>query len=247
MLRWKNKPSGVQSTLVLDVDQCLLNSFIAEGDPVNSLELLSVAMQTANVHNRERMMSTSFHQEGQWYDFCAVKRPGLDDFLAQARQLFDNVGVWTAGAPEYAAPIVEEIFRDHYIPDFVLTRDDTIKIPGAPPGADYHKPLSVIEKKLPNVGIDRRFTLFLDDTNRNFLHNPDNGITIPRFEPPNIDPFATGDICLPQLVSWLQSPAVYECADVRKLDKTDIFVTPLRADITKTPHMHRMSFSARTG
>lgn len=242
---WKNKPVGVKSTLVLDVDQCLLNSFIGKDDPEDSTILLSIAMHPSNVHERERMLSTSFPLDGYHYDFCAVKRPGLDHFLTHARQLFDNVGVWTAGAPEYAGPIVEEIFRDHYIPDFILTRDHVGKIDG-PPGADYHKPLSTLEKKHPELGIDRCFTLFLDDTSRNFHDNPHNGIIIPRFEPPNTNAFETGDTCLFQLTDWLYTSNVLSTTDVRKLDKSDIFTTRTEQRIVRAFSSHRMAFSPRT-
>lgn len=241
-----------KTAIILDIDQCLVNSFIADEDPVGSKMLLTESMRSCNVDSRSRMMSMSFYMDNQWWDFCAVKRPYLDLFLTKIRSLFDLVIVWTAGSAEYAQVIVTEIFRDHYKPDFLLTRDDVVTVPEWPPGQDYHKPLDVIEAKYPGL-IDRRFTVFVDDTKRNFTANLENGVIIPRFEPHHSDPFKISDAHLLQLTNWLCSDEVRNSPDIRKINKDLIFSdisaqvsTPSSSTDLASALPHRMSFTART-
>lgn len=209
-------------TLVLDIDQCMANSYIESP----SEAVLREGMRPENLKHRHRMMTMCIPnaEDAAGYDFAAVKRPGLDEFLRFARAYFDVIIVWTAGEFEYAHAMVREIFRDHSKPDLVLTRGNVVyeepENPDDPPRG--HKPLRVINSLRPGM-IDLSWTLFLDDTIANFREDPENGLHIPQYRPLESDPFNSDDRCLYHLMEWLDRDEVRNAQDVRMLDKSKIF------------------------
>ena len=196
--------------LVLDLDECLIHSHCEEG-----VEKLNV-MSPQHLSSRSRFFEITF--DAPYDSIWGVKRPYLDEFLAFCDRYFEGVIVWSAGHREYVKRIVAELFRDHRMPDLVLTKDDCVG-----DGADYHKPLSVLKKKMPDL--DMRLVLALDDRKINFIDNPDNGLTIPGFHPTVEKSFIHKDACLPQVINWLMQPEVMNAPDIRKVRKDKVFVT----------------------
>ena len=71
-------------------------------------------------------------------------------------------------------------------------------------------------------------TLVIDDRKSTFSANPGNGIKIPLYSPPEtINGIESDDIALKQFMFWLLRSEVINTKDVRTLDKSRIFKTPL--------------------
>ena len=73
-------------------------------------------------------------------------------------------------------------------------------------------------------------TFVIDDRQSTFAKvNPNNGILIPGYAPPDtIDGIKTDDPTLRQLMMWFSRDDVKNSKDVRLLDKSRIFTTPIR-------------------
>ena len=236
-----------KKSLVLDIDQCMLHSFIDEP----SDRILAEGLSVSNLRNRRRMIVANVppRTSSDERDFCAIKRPYLDDFLRFAAGYFDNIIVWSAGCREYVHELVVHLFKDHRKPDLVLTHDDVVY---RDTDVGYHKPLRVVEDASPGL-IDLSWTLFLDDSVGNFEENPENGLHIPVFAPDASKPFHSDDKCLLHLMEWLTRVDVKTCDDVRDLDKSVIFDGCMRGCIrcpkalSNVPtSQHRMLFSPVT-
>lgn len=217
-------------TLVLDIDECVIHTHAEEGvaDPG--------IMLPHNVGLRSRFFEIEFDGlEPLW----GVKRPYLDQFLAFAGRYFALIIVWSAGEKEYVHAVVKELFRDHRQPDLVLTRDDCIGNT-----RDYHKPLSVLKKRMPEL--DLRLVVALDDRETNFKDNPDNGLTIPPFNPHPENSFDEKDHYLSHVIDWLMLPTVRNCMDLTKLDKRRVFQShkakPLEQHRKHLGYEHTCSF-----
>ena len=50
---------------------------------------------------------------GEVEDWWFVKRPGLSEFLREARRMYDVVGIWTAAKKKYAEGIVQNLSLIH--------------------------------------------------------------------------------------------------------------------------------------
>jgi hypothetical protein len=71
-------------------------------------------------------------------------------------------------------------------------------------------------------------TYHLDDRDDVCLKNPRNGIKIPEYDPAfTPEGIVKDDIALIQLMYWLMLPEVLATTDIRMLDKSKIFTTPL--------------------
>lgn len=217
------------STLVLDLDECLISAMIRDED-VSGEEKIRELMLPHNVALRSRFMALKILCEGATEEFSlwAIKRPYLDEFLCFADRYFEKIIVWSAADPDYVRKFAAELFKDHRSPDLVLTRADVVYTDST--GRDYHKPLSVIQERYPGL-VDLTKTFFLDDKNDNFRHNMDNGLNIPPYTPilggngvrDEEGVFHVEDRCLLSLMEWLMSDEVLKTSDIRRVDKSDVF------------------------
>jgi hypothetical protein len=215
-------------TLILDLDQCLLQSFTDPRDADLEKALLT---NPSYMSLRDRMYHVELHDynvpkgTGTVLHMWGVTRPHFKEFLLFARSYFDVICVWSAATKDYVNSIVEQIFHDIRVPDLVYTRDDVESFANG----EYHKPIAKILAD-PRIKdrVDIKRTFFLDDKGDNFITSPGNGITIPEYKPaPRISNMMSDDIALLQLRQWLLKPEIANAPDIRLVSKVSIFITPL--------------------
>lgn len=163
---------------------------------------------------------------GSKYEFWGVTRPHLKEFLLFCFSYFKIVAVWSAGQRLYVDEIVDVIFKDLPKPHVVFSYDDI----EFGEGNRIEKPLTKLINSNPLLShhMSLENTMALDDNSSTFAKNPDNGILIPAYETSlTVVSLSRDDPSLMQLKYWLLQPEVVNATDVRKLDKSTIFTTPL--------------------
>lgn len=218
----------------LDLDECLVSIQI-DASPSLAKEIKT---NPRYMELRKRLLEIFLHDrdgdrgEGMKEYYWGIKRPHLDEFLLFLFSYFRIVFVWSAAQRPYVNIIVEKLFADLPYPYMVMNRDDIEhSIDGG-----YHKPLSQVMHFDTNHYINLSNTLFLDNKGDNFIANESNGITIPDYQPPaNLNAMMTDDIRLLQVRQWLLRPEVMASKDVRTLDKSKIFTTPLTPITSTSP------------
>lgn len=220
--------------VVLDIDECLLHTFFGKKD---LLELIKTDPRYLEV--RSRLFEIEMYDSdpsapkgtGKKETAWGVFRPHLELFMSFLFAHCYTICFWTAGVKEYADACIQKICRGIKQPFIVMTRDDVEYIPtGMPPpdDVDYHKPLAKV-MALDPANIKPSMTIFIDDKGSNFVSAPNNGIQIVPYRPAaDIRQLQTDDICLLQVRQWiLELQTDKPGFDVRKLDKSHIFTTPL--------------------
>lgn len=209
-------PKKLFGTLLLDIDECLVHAYEVAKCP-NILDIVNKKC-SENPRLRRRKFNIAL-SDGE--EFIVIKRPHLDKLLNCAFQLFEHVVVWSAGRKDYVDLVVAYLFTHaHQHPTLVYTRDECAYVTDR----DYHKPLSVIRKHHGDL-LNYKTALFVDDKYDNFRDDPNNGICIPKFDPPEKDPFVATDDMLLRFIEWLMEPKVQLSLDVRNLDKNHVFET----------------------
>lgn len=169
----------MSKTIVLDLDECLLHTFIDE-----KMDVYDSLINEASSPDLESRLFKIF-VSGNWY--WGVKRPHLDDFLEYCYKTFDNVCVWSAGSKPYVKAIVEEVFKSYEKPKIIMTRNDILY-----EGSGYCKPLSFLFEKVNSA--NKYNTIMLDDKEDNFVYNIGNGYTIGMYNPSaNLDSMTEED------------------------------------------------------
>lgn len=212
-------------TVVLDLDACLIVSFFDKHNTDEDHEAVDAAHELKRVMENTRMqeMRRRFYKirsKGTNYDFCGLRRVDLDAFISFCFRYFKYVIVWSAGDRNYVHAIVNEIFKHHHRPHYVLTRDDLAYVDDD----DYYKPIRVINELYSGVApLDK--TVFVDDKNDNFRENTGNGFTIPvcNIFAKDGSISAGEDTALRCLMNWLRKREVLQSEDIRSLDKSDAF------------------------
>lgn len=222
----RNPAARTNLCVVLDLDECLLH-----GMPAGYSDVLDeILSNPAYLEVRSRTYQLELHDfdnpagTGKIEKSWGVFRPHLHFFMMFLFSHCAYVCFWTAGYKDYADTLVQKICRGLRMPFSVMNRDDLPDFPH-----NYHKPLAKVMALDPE-GIRPENVLLIDDRGKNFVSMPHNGIKIPPFEPdPNsIRNLQSDDICLLQIRQWMLSEEVLSCRDVRRLDKSTIFTTPLR-------------------
>ena len=210
--------------IILDLDQTL----IATQDSTQDLAKLGIITNPKLLSLRRRTYYFNLEElerrgDGTSYGYWGITRPHLTEFLIFCFSYFKTVAVWSAGQKPYVEAIVDHIFKDIRPPHIVWTANDIEW------GIDRRvkKPLSKMIKILNNP-FDIENVLALDDNPSTFSENIDNGILIPEYSPAcTLDGLSRDDPTLLQLKAWLLQPHVMTSADVRLLEKDNIFSTPL--------------------
>lgn len=212
-------------TLVLDLDECLIETFRAYNDD-DYLKMV----ESYQCRDRSRFYRFDIYDPeqpkgiGLSETYWGIKRPHLDTFLSFAFKYFQNVVVWSAAQKKYVEPLVKIIFRDHPRPVKIFTWDDVTQVDHVT--TNYHKPISTILKS--DLKLSQDDIVFVDDKADNFRANPHNGIVIPKFAPRFEVATQKEDIRLLQIMQWLLLPEIMEIKDFRKTDKSKIFLTDIR-------------------
>ena len=205
--------------LVLDLDSTVVHSS-GDMDDYQRLNLYSdprAAEMRSRVYSFDLIDVVEPPGTGSTTSMWGVYRPHVFEFLTFASTYFDEVIIWSAGQFKYVHAITDLIF------DGIDSKPQTIKTYD-----DCRKTSSHVYKPIAELNVNSSKILCLDDREDTYSLNKANGILIPIYEPkPTPSAIMADDIALVQLMCWLSQPEVYKCEDVRRLDKSKIFTTPL--------------------
>lgn len=144
----KNNLIHSKSCLVLDLDETLVHFF-------GSKEDWKYMKNYDNNQVKSRILDITVEDDFMW----GIARPHYDKFLKEIFDIFDIVGVWSAGTEDYVQAIVKLIFP-HKKPYFVwsrskcetmITHNDTIR----------QKPLAKLLEMYKEIDPDR--IIIIDD------------------------------------------------------------------------------------
>lgn len=221
--------------IVLDIDETLIHAsmdmdLLKQSGIMRDPKLAELRRRIGVVHVNDVLSSRG---SGTLTDLWFIKRPYLHEFLIFCFSYFRVVAVWSAGADKYVKSIVRLLFKDIKPPAVIYTRLNSVEVRDSV----IAKPLTKMIAEVPGLSeyMSLKNTLILDDKPISFEDNPGNGVLIPRYDPiadktsvPEIVSAITSqDIALLQFQQWLLKPSVITSEDVRELDKSKIFVTPL--------------------
>lgn len=217
------KRAMTNNCIILDLDSTLVYTH----DDMKQLEELGILTNPRLLPLRDRTYILSLDDVGERrgtgtkYDFWGTTRPYVKDFLVFCRSRFKIVAVWSAGQRPYVEAVVDYLFQDIGPPDIIFTRDHL---------EGDGKPIKKMIADDPVIGRHMKLenTYALDDFDATYADNPDNGILIPPYAPPStISGLSSNEISLLQFKYWLLLPEVMASKDIRTLDKSRIFETPL--------------------
>lgn len=191
-----------QSVLVLDLDATLVDTY---GGDEDWLEVEG--------ENRPVAKSRIFSISSNDTYMMGAKRPGLESFLSTAFDVFDVVGVWSAGSKCYVDQVILDVFKSSpRSPDFVWSKDD------CPYGFIEHnetyvrqKPLVLLWDQFPHF--DPKRTILVDDAEDVCAQNPLNHILIPPWNG-KLEALHKEDNVLPTLTKWMREK-LPGCKDFR--------------------------------
>ncbi len=195
-----SKPSsgrkGKKLAICLDLDETLVRTFQDERQPDDLTH-----------EYRERAYDCDKHN--MW----GLKRPYLNEFLRFCRKNFSPFIIWTAGNKEYADYIVETIFTEGFMPDYVYHYDHCTTY-----NRTYIKDLNRIYTEW-NLSPSQ---LLMIDNNADVFTPLDkyNLVNIPDYMPDIYDD--DNDICLKELIEWLKG-VKRSRYDVQNISKRNIF------------------------
>jgi len=206
--------------LILDLDETLIKSY------ENRVSIPIFNRTDPNYfRNSSRLYSFDHRQlsiNGMLYSnakIVGIMRPFLEEFIDFIFKYFRYVAVWSAGEDSYVKKICNIIFK-HKKPYLIYSRDKCMR-------DTYAKPISLLmnDRILSSI-FTLENTLILDDKQQSIMHNPENGILIPAYEPPinnHYELFYDKDDALLKFMNWLLTPYVIKTTDVKMIDKSMIF------------------------
>lgn len=145
-------------TIVLDLDETLVRSCEEEDVPLHMEFAASVGLL-----DRIEVICVD-PQTGAREKIVSFLRPGLQQFL-ESVACFAEVVLFTAGDPEYAAPLVAQLDPEGKYFSYCLFREATVATP-------QHMHV----KDLLRLGRDMGRTVLVDNNPCSFLFQPENGI-----------------------------------------------------------------------
>jgi hypothetical protein len=191
----------LKSCAVLDLDSTLVHTF------GNDYTWKFIDFDE-NKRLKDRVFDIKFSGVFKW----GTIRPGTEKFLNTCFEVFDMVGVWSAGTYDYVHKIVDEIFPRS--PDFVWTKDDCV--PSIYSQDEDHneninkvvqKPLEKLLLHYPDINPKQIliFDDYLDVCEQNALYH----VHVPAWEG-TFDTLNACDPTLTKLARWLPSLKNYE-------------------------------------
>lgn len=161
-------------------------------------------------------------------DIYGITRPGLEDFLIFAFEYFKGVAIWSAGTYDYVNSVCYSMFRD-LDPHIIFTQNDCSTLEDN----TIIKPIDKMIERMKSFGMKHENTFIVDDREKTFSNNKDNGILIPAYDPEiksknkarMINALRKEDNNLYKLINFFKNPLVMNAKDVRLLDKSKIFTT----------------------
>lgn len=200
--------------IVLDIDETLVHTF----ENVSDLYQLRLFDNPKYLPIRQRLYVMSLPQTG---NICwGITRPHAKEFLRFCFSYFRTIIVWSAGIRPYVEGVCKILFRDLPAPNLILAREDCEFNPAI---QSLSKPLDRLYYTHATVCTAKN-TLILDDRPEVVGNNPHNAVVIPPYRPATtIDDLMRDDDRLTQFQNWLLQPRIILAADVRDVDKSDIF------------------------
>jgi hypothetical protein len=211
--------------IVLDIDATLLDTREDEGGYEN-LKLFSSPKMAQYRHRAFTLVLDDVTEKkgtGEVIKLYGTYRPFLDEFLDFCVDYFDNIIIWSAGKKDYVEELTRKMFYGRKKQPLVIYSHSDCNIYGD----DITKELSKLYKDKRTKGmLNETNTFVIDDRDDTFSKNPENGIKIPIYEANlALKDLKKKDPALERLILWFLSPEVVKSKDVRKLDKSKIFVT----------------------
>lgn len=212
--------------IVLDLD----NTLLCTQETMNTLYDSQILSNPQYLALRNRVYyfsldSVNHPGENSKLEMWGITRPYLKEFLLFCFSYFKIVAVWSAGQRSYVEAIVNYLFKDLPMPHIIFTADNTIFQNG-----HTYKPLSTIMSSNPVLSrlMTPMTTLAIDDNSTTYTYNKDNAVLIPAYSPsPNLNSLSSDDPSLLQLKYWLLQPEVIAAKDIRSINKSTIFTTPI--------------------
>lgn len=158
--------SGILTCLVLDLDETLVHTSDAG---------IAEMKRTKDILQDNRQFDRYYEFKLEGRTFWGIKRPYYTSFLRWSRSQFDIIAIWTAGEADYAAEIVNVLFKEDR-PDIVWSRNNCVYANGI-----YYKPMDTFFNAFPEI--DRDNTVIIDDRADIAEFNEDILIEIPKYKP----------------------------------------------------------------
>lgn len=202
-----------RSCCVLDLDSTLVNTFGTEKDRH------FVEGETRDVP-KSRFFDLSFDGLYMW----GSKRPYCDKFLKSCFDIFDVVGIWSAGIEPYVNEISYEIFSNRgFVPDFVWSKEDCVQTFHEESNRPVRqKPLSKIYSEIGNI--DPKRTIIFDDNISVCDQDSLNHFVVPPWNG-NLETMHVPDNCLLLISEWIEQK-VSKAKDYTKLSHKGILDGP---------------------
>ncbi|EFJ08402.1 hypothetical protein SELMODRAFT_131706, partial [Selaginella moellendorffii] len=141
------------------------------GKPTLILDLDGTLIATSRQAGLHAKLDFVVEFDPQEQPVWVCKRPGLDDFLSKASQLFEVV-VFSLGKRAYVEKMREKIDPSGSLVAFWLSRDSCS-------GSDAIKEYKDLNS--PSFGRDLRRVVWVDDFRDSFRMNLESGIVVPMF------------------------------------------------------------------
>lgn len=221
----RNPGAATQLCVILDLDSCILHTMPEGTNALRDRILTDPKLMEV----RSRLYQFDLYDtggltgQGDKESYWGLFRPHLQEFMLFLFSHCATVCFWSAAQRPYVDECVARICRTRQ-PYIIMNHDDVTYLPNG----NYHKPLSKIIALDPvNIRFDN--CIFIDDRRENFITAMKNGVVIPEYSPA-ATPSAVqiDDIALLQIRQWMLSEPMLKARDVRDVDKSRIFTTPLR-------------------
>lgn len=196
-----------KSCLVLDLDSTLITTFGEERDWKYMAD-----------HGSRSLVHKTYDLDIDGIMMWGTKRPYLREFLETSFEVFDIVGVWSAGTSEYVREVVREIFPRR--PDFIWTRKDCVEhMELLSKVIILQKPLTKLFRSCPDI--DPKRTLIVDDYSSVCRQDTLYHIQIPEWRG-RFKSLTAVDQSLKQLAEWFETHLPY-AEDFKFLSHKGIF------------------------
>lgn len=191
----------LKSCAVIDLDSTLVHTF------GNDSTWTFIDFKE-NKRLKQRIFDIRYSGVFKW----GTIRPGTDKFLKTCFEVFDIVGVWSAGAYEYVHQIVDEIFPRR--PDFIWTREDCVPSIFNKDEDHNQRINTVVQKPLEKIllhypDINPKQMLIFDDYRDVCEQNALYHVHVPAWEG-QYDTLNNSDATLVKLSKWLPSLKNYD-------------------------------------
>ena len=155
LLPSKSKIDIDKKTLILDLDETLIHSYIID-EKTNSNKIYG-----------NYSFKLNYQDKNIKKDIIVIVRPHLKEFLETVSKIFEIV-IFTASVEEYASPLID-IIDINKICKYRLYRDDCVLVNGI-----FIKDLKLLNRDLKDI-------IIIDNSSKSFSFHPQNGIKIKSF------------------------------------------------------------------